>query len=80
MGEVMAAYLPQVPDTTCLLFVESEVDKRSKLYKAVRNTAIQRNWDVRILTSWLDGRRESWRKTEKNDRPHHGTVFGEDRR
>ena len=25
-----------MPDTTCLLFVETEVDKRSKLYKAVK--------------------------------------------
>lgn len=35
-GEAMAAYLGEMPDTTCILFVESEVDKRSKLYKAVK--------------------------------------------
>ena len=28
-------YLPQMPDTTCMIFCESEVDKRNKLYKKV---------------------------------------------
>lgn len=35
-AESLAEYLPNIPDTTCLLFVETEVDKRSKLYKAVK--------------------------------------------
>lgn len=35
-SEKMLAYLPAMPDTTCLLFVESEVDKRSKLFKKVK--------------------------------------------
>ena len=35
-SEEMADYLPQMPESTCLLFVESETDKRSKLYKAVK--------------------------------------------
>lgn len=35
-AEEMSAYMEQIPETTCLLFVESEVDKRSKLYKAVK--------------------------------------------
>lgn len=34
--EPLVKYLPSMPDTTCLLFVESEVDKRSKLYKKVK--------------------------------------------
>ena len=34
--EELAEYMPQVPDTTLFLFVEEEVDKRSKLYKAVK--------------------------------------------
>lgn len=33
-NEELAEYIPQIPDTTCLLFVEEEVDKRSKTYKA----------------------------------------------
>ena len=32
----LADYIPKLPDTTCLLFVETEVDKRSRLYKAVQ--------------------------------------------
>lgn len=35
-SEEMAAYLPQMPDTTCMIFVESEVDKRNKMFKRVR--------------------------------------------
>lgn len=34
--EPLVKYLPSMPDTTCLMFVESEVDKRSKLYKKVK--------------------------------------------
>ncbi len=34
--ESMASYLPQVNVSTCFIFVESEVDKRSKTYKAIR--------------------------------------------
>lgn len=57
-GEVMAAYLPQVPDTTCLLFVESEVDKRSKLYKAVKKygyPAELGRQDFNQLARWAAG-------------------------
>lgn len=35
-AEELAAYLSQIPDTTCMIFVESEVDKRSKMYKKVK--------------------------------------------
>lgn len=35
-GEEMSAYMEHIPDTTCLVFVETEVDKRSKLFKAVK--------------------------------------------
>ena len=34
-GEELAEYIPQIPDTTVIVFVEEEVDKRSKLYKAI---------------------------------------------
>lgn len=30
-------YLPQMPDTTCMIFCESEVDKRNKLYKKIKD-------------------------------------------
>lgn len=31
-----AEYIKEMPDTTCLIFVENEVDKRGKMYKAVQ--------------------------------------------
>lgn len=36
-GEVLAEYLPTMPDTTHLVFVEEEIDKRSKLFKKVKD-------------------------------------------
>lgn len=57
-AEEMTAYIPEIPDTTCLLFVESEVDKRSKLYKAVKKygyaTELQRQ-DSAQLARWAAG-------------------------
>ena len=35
-ADSVSAYIEQIPETTCLLFVEAEVDKRSRLYKAVK--------------------------------------------
>ncbi len=34
--EELTEYLEQMPDTTCMIFCESEVDKRNRLYKKVR--------------------------------------------
>lgn len=54
----LADYLPNMPDTTCLLFVEAEVDKRNRLYKAVqkygRVTEFQLQ-DERTLMKWILG-------------------------
>lgn len=36
--ETMLTYIKDIPDTTVLIFVESEVDKRSKMYKQVKST------------------------------------------
>lgn len=35
-SDEMVAYLPSLPETTCLVFVESEVDKRGRMYKKVK--------------------------------------------
>ncbi|MCI8659282.1 MAG: DNA polymerase III subunit delta [Lachnospiraceae bacterium] len=35
--EALVQYLPSMPESTCLLFVEREVDKRGKLYKKVKS-------------------------------------------
>ena len=54
----LADYLPNMPDTTCLLFVETEVDKRNRLYKAVQKygqvTEFQLQ-DERTLMKWILG-------------------------
>lgn len=36
VSEELLSYLPQIPETTCMIFVESDVDKRSKMYKKVK--------------------------------------------
>ena len=54
--EELAEYMPQVPDTTLFLFVEEEVDKRSKLYKAVKNVGKIVEFTTQteeLLTRWI---------------------------
>ena len=36
--EALAKYLPNIPDTTIMIFVETTVDKRSRLYKQIAST------------------------------------------
>ena len=54
----LADYLPSLPETTCLLFAETEVDKRNRLYKAVQKyggvTEFQ-SQDERTLMRWILG-------------------------
>ena len=57
-AEALVEYLPQMPDTTCLLFVESEVDKRSRMYKKVKELGYGADMvrqDARQLSSWAGG-------------------------
>ena len=54
----LADYLPNMPDTTCLLFVETEVDKRNRLYKAVQKYGRVNEFqlqDERTLMKWILG-------------------------
>lgn len=57
--EELAEYLKTVPDTTCFVFVEDEIDKRSKMFKAVKNAgsivefARQKE---ELLVRWISGR------------------------
>ena len=56
--EELAAYLPQMPDTTCIVFCESEVDKRGKLYKKVKeigHAAELSKQDSDQLMKWAAG-------------------------
>ena len=34
-AEALASYLPELPETTHMIFVEKEIDKRNRLYKKV---------------------------------------------
>jgi DNA polymerase-3 subunit delta len=57
-NETLLKYLPQMPDTTCLLFVESEVDKRNKLFKQVKErgyAAELSRQDTTQLARWAAG-------------------------
>jgi len=53
-GDEIAEYIDSIPNTTILLFVESAVDKRSKLYKAVNKVGytceLSRQSDDAIIT------------------------------
>lgn len=54
--EELAAYLPQMPPSACMVFVESEVDKRGKMYKAVNRigSAVEfGEQKEQILTIWI---------------------------
>lgn len=54
----LAEYLPQMPQETILVFVESEVDKRGKLYKKVKDcgrVVEMKRQDERTLTAWVLG-------------------------
>ena len=55
----LADYLPDMPDTTTKVFVENEVDKRNKLYKAVLKLGIvseMNGMDERSLKIWVASR------------------------
>ena len=54
-SEALAEYLPTMPDTTCIVFVEEAVDKRNKLYKKVKDLghiAEMKRQDSAQLARW----------------------------
>lgn len=54
----LAAYLKEMPDTTCFLFVEKDIDKRNKLFKTVSAIGYAANMtapDERTLIRWIAG-------------------------
>lgn len=54
--EELAGYMKQIPETTVFVFVEDEVDKRSKMYKAVKSVGraveFARQKDT-LLVQWV---------------------------
>ena len=66
----LADYLQEVPETACFLFVENEVDKRGRMYKAVKakGRAVELGrQDEKTLLYWIAGcmKRERKQITEK---------------
>ena len=56
--DALVEYLPTMPDTTCILFVESEVDKRSRMFKKVKelgHVAEMTRQDTSQLAAWAGG-------------------------
>ena len=65
-GDKMAEYLTRLPETTYLLFVEAQVDKRSKIYKTVKNTGRIAEFvsqDEQTLMRWILGMLKKENKT-----------------
>lgn len=57
-GEQLAEYLGEQNETTVLIFVEAEVDKRSKLYKAIQSKGCAVEFteqDENTLKRWVAG-------------------------
>lgn len=57
--EDLAKYIPEIPASTCIVFVESEVDKRGKMYKAVNKAGRAVEFGAQneqLLTRWILGR------------------------
>ena len=54
----LAEYMKHIPETTCIVFVEAEVDKRNKLFKAVSAAGYAANLTIpndKQLILWLAG-------------------------
>lgn len=54
----LVSYLKEMPETTCFLFVEKDVDKRNKLYKTVSSMGYAAQMgapDERTLMRWIIG-------------------------
>lgn len=54
----LADYIKELPETVCLIFIESEIDKRGRLFKAVKDKGrpveLARQ-DTQTLTKWILG-------------------------
>lgn len=62
-AEKIAAFIPEIPDSTSIVFVEENVDKRGKLYKAIAKSSKEKQGDIlecvtpgeSDLRSWAGG-------------------------
>lgn len=63
--EELAVYLPEMPESACFVFAESEVDRRGKLYKAaakIGRTVEFKTQKEDVLTKWILGRLKKEKK------------------
>ena len=80
-ADEMCAYIENIPDTTCLLFVETEVDKRSRMYKAVKKVWLYcRNGASGQCPAWKMASRNTGKKWKKDNWPDYGIFPGKNRR
>lgn len=74
-NEEMNQYIRTVPESTIFIFVEEEVDKRSKLYKAVKEigaiSEMNRQTDMKLV-QWTAG---LLKREEKKIREHDMQLF-----
>lgn len=64
--EALAAYMKEIPDFTYFVFVEKEVDKKTRMYKAVKNQGYVAEFgqqDEQTLCKWIAGK---VKKEQKN--------------
>lgn len=57
--DILADYLPKMSESSCFIFVESEVDKRTKTFKAIKKAGAAIEFGVQgeaLLTRWVLGR------------------------
>ena len=67
VSDELVEALPDIPDTTCIVFAESAVDKRNRLYKKVKElgSAVElKRQSASQLAVWAG----SWHRTEEKSR------------
>ncbi len=74
-GEELVDYLPHT-DSTCMIFVESEVDKRNRLYKKVKDLGYAAELSRQDASQPAAGRGGFCKGRKKDHRQDHGTVSG----
>lgn len=73
-NEALADYLTHIPETTTIIFVEEEVDKRSKVYKKIKDSGYiceMTAQPVEVLKKWIVGILESNDKKIKESTLNH---------
>ena len=80
-GEQLAEYLGNQNETTILIFIEAEIDKRSKLYKAISANGCVIEFtqqDENTLKKWIAGLLE--KEGKKNNRKYSTVIFDQNRK